>query len=263
MAGVLLVVILSGITAPAYADTYYTVQPGDSLWKISNRYGTSVEQLQKLNALASVTIMPGQKLIINKNTSSQGAVSQGTSQTGTYYIVQPGDSLWLISKKYGTTINQLQSLNALTSSSIFPGQKLLIGSHNAPVNGQVSRGGNRADIIINYAKSFTGVPYVYGGQSPSGFDCSGYIWYVFNNFGVYLPRTASAQFHYGHSISSGEAYPGDLVAFGSGNSITHIGLYLGGGRFISATSSSGVAVESIYASYWSARLYGFSRIIPQ
>lgn len=181
----------------------------------------------------------------------------------TYYAVKPGDSLWKISRSYDTTVERIQELNSLDSSIIFPGQQLLVAKdgESSPAI-EVSRGTSRIDTVMNYAKSFIGAPYVFGGQSPKGFDCSGYIQYVFNKFGVDLPRTADEQFDGGRRISSQEAKPGDIVAFKSGGEISHTGIYLGGGKFISATSSSGVMIASVYGPYWGEHFYGFSRIVP-
>lgn len=180
-----------------------------------------------------------------------------------YYTVKSGDTLWNISRTYGTIVERIQDLNSLESSLIFPGQSLLIakdGKGSPEI--EVSRGTSRVDTILAYAKSFIGVPYVYGGESPKGFDCSGYIQYVFKRFGMDLPRTADEQFYGGNRISSQEAKPGDIVAFKSDGEISHTGIYIGGGRFISATSSSGVMISSVYGPYWGEHFYGFSRIVP-
>ena len=183
----------------------------------------------------------------------------------TYHAVSPGDSLWKISVQYGVTVKQIQELNGMESSLIHPGQSLLVskGNEQKPASVvPVSRGTNRADEMISYAKSFVGSPYRYGGQSPKGFDCSGYLKYVYRNLGIEMPRTAAEQYNKGKKINENEAKPGDLVAFASRGSINHSGIYLGGGKFISSTSSSGVQITSVYGPYWGDHFYGFSRIIP-
>lgn len=85
--------------------------------------------------------------------------------------------------------------------------------------------------IIEIAKRYIGTPYVYGGSSPSGFDCSGFVKYVFAQAGISLPRTADVQATVGTYVSYENLQPGDLVCFG-GNSITHIGIYVGNGQYI-------------------------------
>lgn len=87
--------------------------------------------------------------------------------------------------------------------------------------------------VVGIAMQYQGVPYVWGGTSPSGFDCSGLVQYVYRQAGYSLPRTAAAQYGAGTPISYSELAPGDLVFFGYG-SITHVGIYIGGGSMIHA-----------------------------
>lgn len=85
---------------------------------------------------------------------------------------------------------------------------------------------------VSIAMQYLGVPYVWGGASPSGFDCSGLVMYVYAQIGVYLPHSAAAQYSAGTPISYSELAPGDLVFFGS--PISHVGIYIGGGSMIHA-----------------------------
>jgi peptidoglycan endopeptidase LytE len=186
----------------------------------------------------------------------------GTAYANTYYTVQSGDTLWKISRQYGVSVKQIQQSNAIYSHLIYPGQKLLISSSSpGSTPTVVSRSTDRSQLLLEYAKSLTGVPYAYGGETPAGFDCSGYVKYVFKHLGINLPRTASEQYYSGTRVSAQEARPGDIVAFASGGYINHSGIYLGNGQFISATSSRGVRTDPVYSGYWGARFYGFSRII--
>lgn len=188
------------------------------------------------------------------------------AEADTSYTVQPGDSLWKIAQSYGIDYQQIQQLNGITSTTIYPGQSLLISkddltANNVPNNTpEVSRGTSRVQTILDYARSLTGVPYQSAGSTPSGFDCSGYTQYVFAHFGVSLPRTAAEQYYMGTPVTASEAEPGDLVAFRTGNSISHIGIYLGGGDFISATTSDGVAEASVSGPYWGSHFLGYSRL---
>lgn len=84
-------------------------------------------------------------------------------------------------------------------------------------------------VIVDYARQFLGVPYVWGGTTPAGFDCSGFTAYVYAQFGVSLPRTSSAQATVGTRVSAAEARPGDLVAWPG-----HVGIYTGNGNNIAA-----------------------------
>lgn len=114
--------------------------------------------------------------------------------------------------------------------------------------------------VVSVAHSLTGVPYRFGGTTPSGFDCSGFITYVFNQAGARsLPRTAAGMYSATTRISRDQARPGDLVFFSQGGGIDHAGIYLGGGNFIGSQSSTGVAVASINSGYWSNHFVGFGR----
>lgn len=87
--------------------------------------------------------------------------------------------------------------------------------------------------IVNYAKNFLGIPYVWGGTSPSGFDCSGFVGYVYAHFGINLPRTTYEQVNVGTTVN-GTLQPGDLVFFGDINKPHHVGMYIGNGEYIQA-----------------------------
>ncbi|WP_414839646.1 NlpC/P60 family protein [Carnobacterium sp. TMP28] len=105
-----------------------------------------------------------------------------------------------------------------------------------------------------------GTPYLYGGSTTSGFDCSGFTQYAFSSAGVNLPRTASAQYSASTKVSQSEAKPGDLVFFNQTGSIDHVAIYLGNGKFIGAQSSSGVAVAEINQYYWGKYIVGYGRV---
>ena len=117
--------------------------------------------------------------------------------------------------------------------------------------------------VINFAKQYLGVPYVYGGAGPSGFDCSGFTMYVFNNFGISLPHGATPQANYGTAIAKSDLIPGDLVFFASSSAwIGHVGIYIGDGEFIHASSGSSycVKISSLSESYYT-RMYQCARRI--
>lgn len=113
--------------------------------------------------------------------------------------------------------------------------------------------------------SAAGTPYVYGGQSPEvGFDCSGFVWWAYQQVGVNLPRPSDAQFYSLQPIDASQAQPGDIVAFADpawGSGITHVGLYAGNGLMLHAPREGEVvSFASIYDSYWGAHLVGFGRV---
>ncbi len=116
--------------------------------------------------------------------------------------------------------------------------------------------------VVQTSLRYTGVPYVFGGTSPSGFDCSGFTRYVFSQSGVYLPRTADEQFEVGRPVAYSRLQPGDLVFFSTyASGASHSGIYIGDDKFISATSSSGVAITSMNSSYWGPRYVGARRVM--
>ena len=116
--------------------------------------------------------------------------------------------------------------------------------------------------MAEFALKYVGYPYVYGGSSPKGFDCSGFVQYIYRQFGYSINRTATAQLANGYYVSYDSLIPGDLVFFGSGSSASHVGMYIGGGEFVHAANSrSGVKISSLSESWYAARYIGARRIV--
>lgn len=116
--------------------------------------------------------------------------------------------------------------------------------------------------IATYAQKFVGYPYVYGGTTPSGFDCSGFVQYIYRQFSVSINRTATAQLANGYSVSYDSLRPGDLVFFGSGSYASHVGMYIGGGKFVHAQgSATGVVISNLGESWYLNRYIGARRIV--
>lgn len=122
---------------------------------------------------------------------------------------------------------------------------------------------SKADKIIATAKKYIGVPYVWGGESPSGFDCSGFVQYVFKVHGISLNRTTETQYNHGSYVSKSNLKPGDLVFFQNTYraGISHVGIYIGNGQFIHASSSKGVTISNLSSSYYTSHYYGARRIL--
>ena len=126
---------------------------------------------------------------------------------------------------------------------------------------QLSRGSSSvSNDIISYAYNFIGTPYVFGSNGPKAFDCSAFTKYVFAHFGVSLPRTSQSQYGSGAVISRDNLIPGDLVFFNTYTYLGHVGIYIGGGDFIHASSSKGVTVSSLNDGYYSSRFEGGTRV---
>ena len=146
------------------------------------------------------------------------------------------------------TTNAASSNNASTSSSIA----------NVANKTESTTSLKSGSSVVSYAKQFLGCKYVYGGTSPSGFDCSGFTQYVYKHFGVNLNRTAAAQYSNGKSVTSLQA--GDLVMFGK-SGINHVGIYIGGNTFIhAANKSQGVRTDSMSTGYYKTNYVGARRI---
>ncbi|HET9323670.1 MAG TPA: NlpC/P60 family protein [Gaiellaceae bacterium] len=111
--------------------------------------------------------------------------------------------------------------------------------------------------VVGIAMQYLGVPYVYGGASPSGFDCSGFIMYVFAQVGVSLPHNAAAQYGYGTPVDRSQLQPGDLVFF---NGLGHAGIYIGGGSFIHAPHTGDVVKISTLSGWYSSTWVGARRL---
>ncbi|MBQ9573186.1 MAG: C40 family peptidase [Acidaminococcaceae bacterium] len=124
-------------------------------------------------------------------------------------------------------------------------------------------GGNVASTkILKTAAQYKGVPYVFGGTTPNGFDCSGYVQYVFAKNGIRLTRTADTQALEGKFVSKKSLKPGDLVFFTTYEpGASHVGIYAGNNQFWNATSSRGIMLSNLNDSYWGPRYYTARRIL--
>lgn len=167
----------------------------------------------------------------------------------------------------------------------FPGARLPPGADSAPpaTPGEPIRPPERAEAggppaeagrpsdgsgahgfggVVAMALGYRGVPYRWGGSDPAGFDCSGFVQYVFKQVGALLPREVRDQFAFGEPIDRDEVAPGDLVFFQTvARGASHVGLAIGGGEFVHAPSTNGVVrVERLTSSYWSKRFVGARRV---
>lgn len=121
----------------------------------------------------------------------------------------------------------------------------------------------RGAEIVSYARQLYGTSYVWGGSSPGGFDCSGFITHVFSHFNVSLPRTADTQYYSGLSVPLNDLQAGDLVFFSTYEpGPSHVGIYLGNGQFIHASSAAGeVTITPLNKPYYQSRFLGAKRYL--
>lgn len=119
-----------------------------------------------------------------------------------------------------------------------------------------------AQTLIQYGEKFMGTPYVWGGTSPDpGFDCSGFVQYVFAHFGVSLYRTSEEQFAEGVPVSTNNLQPGDLVFFSTyAPGATHVGIYIGNGMMLDS-EDMGLVIDNIFNSYWGPKYLGARQVI--
>ena len=163
-----------------------------------------------------------------------------------WYKILYGDSEGYVKSEYiveGETVSKAENTDVLnTLSYVYETEK-----------------GNQ---IVEYAKTFIGVPYVYGGSSPSGFDCSGFTSYIYKQFGVNLYRVANDQAKNGYIVEKNELIPGDIILFArNGSYINHVGIYVGNGSFIHAPQTgSNVEITTMESGYYSRCYFGARRI---
>lgn len=263
-----LFIILLTATVSFGSESVHIVKSGDSLWSIARSNGVTVDQLKKVNGLNSANLQIGNKIIINHEYKAAPAA---VTVSGTVsYTVKAGDSLWTIARSHNMMVARLKELNGLSSDSLKIGQKLNTGTGSINAMNTVavtpSRSGEniQGERIVELAASYLGTPYAYGGQSPSGFDCSGFTWYIYKQFGHTLPRTAAGQYESGMVIERTNLEVGDLVFFTcSGSQIDHVGIYCGNNRFIHSSSPrcGGVIYSSLQEGYYANAYAGARRVI--
>lgn len=257
-----------------------TVQPGDTAYSLARAHGLSVEGLLSLNGLTTPDLRVGQVLRVR-------AVPP--------HSVQPGETLYGLSRRYGVSVDALLAANGLPQGAVLEvGQVLQVpvpggarpvtaalpsapaqsapplpSALTAPVSPPPLTAASGPTLPHDWrgaAMALLGVPYVYGGTSQSGLDCSGFVLQVFSPLGVQLPRRSADQAQVGVAVAPPDLQAGDLVFFdtvGRGE-VTHIGIYLGEGQFVNANSyKKQVAVDRLQGDpYWAPRLLGARRVLP-
>lgn len=109
-----------------------------------------------------------------------------------------------------------------------------------------------------------GIDYKYGGTTTKGFDCSGFVGYVFDKFKIDLPRTSSAMYGEGSKVNRDDLRPGDLVFFNtSGKGVSHVGIYVGNNKFAHSSTSKGTRIDSLGMEYYHERYVGAKRILSE
>ncbi|MGJ7919888.1 C40 family peptidase [Neobacillus sp. LXY-4] len=164
------------------------------------------------------------------------------------YTVKPGDTMYTIAKRHGITFSQILKLNPQIKdpSNLIPGQ-------------HVNTGYEKAELIIDYAVSTQGkTQYVYGAdpaKAPWISDCSSWTQFIYKRYGISLPRTSVQQSKVGTPLTFQQLRKGDLMFFGTNGRVTHVGIYMGNGYYISNLNpTKDVQIYSVYES-WSYRTF--------
>lgn len=270
----------SASSSPTFASTRasntYTVRSGNTLSGIAAQFHTTVATLAALNHLSNPnSLRVGQVLLLSGNSSSPAPVTRApSSSSGSRYTVKPGNTLSQIGAQFGVSWQAIAAANGMSNpNALEVGQVLTIpasGSTSASIPAASSRG-NFGHALVDTALSYLGVPYVWSGASPAGFDCSGLVQYVFARNGVNIPRTSWAQYAASHKIAKWQLQPGDLVFFSTdGSGASHVGLYIGSypalgysQAFVEAPEPGlGVRVSNLNSPYYQSTYYGAGYINP-
>lgn len=252
----------------------YTVKSGDTLGKIALTYSVSVSELSSWNGIKGHLIYPGQVLKVSKGNgqapkpapTAPSPSKPGSGSTQQTYSVQSGDTLSHISMKFDVSVAELRSWNGLKNDFLRIGQVLQVKSGKKPVVAPPKQETPKApasfsvDKLLSEATSHMGTPYVWGGSSISGFDCSGFIYYVFKQAGADSVKRLSSEGYYNRSYYVNNPQPGDLVFFENTykKGISHLGIYVGNNKFIHA-GDNGVEITSLDNSYWKSKFDGFKK----
>jgi peptidoglycan endopeptidase LytE len=169
--------------------------------------------------------------------------------------LNPAPRLFLV--LFAVTLGACASTGAIPQPFPTPGIRAA-----QPAPAIVTEGGPAGDAIAETALSLRGVAYRNGGSDPTGFDCSGFVSYVFAQHGVSVPRTVTDQYGAGSEVDSSDVRAGDLVFFDTmGTGVSHVGISIGGDEFVHAPSTSGeVRVERLGTTYWTRRFLGARRL---
>jgi len=200
--------------------TYHTVTPGETLTSLAKKYETTVEDLKRQNNLKGSRIQVGQRLLVKATTHRQEVPQELPKPPKTTAVAAAPAK-----KETAALTRQRQEVEALLKNNVD-----LVRILSAE---------DSAGKVLSTAFSFLGTPYRLGGNSYRGIDCSGLVKKSYDTIGIDLPRTSSSQFEVGTPVTLSELVPGDLVFFtrrGSRTRIGHVGIYVGDGYILHASS---------------------------
>lgn len=250
LATVLVAFVMTALSSGVSDARTYTVAPGDTINSIAQANDLSVSELSRLNQLEGFALKPGTVLVLDEQSAPKLDPSEAAAARHRALVAE---AAFVPSEPESDVAFWAPESPAAKAASKPGGLRRL-------AEGIASRTSMIAARLTKSAMRFLGVPYVFGGTTSNGFDCSGYVQHVFAMLGIHLPRTADAQYDVGHKVT--QIKPGDLVFFQTYTSgPSHVGIYLGHGRFVHSSSSHGVEVSELNDAYWSARYLGAKRVL--
>lgn len=266
------------------ANITHKVKSGDNLYTVAKKYRVSVDQLKSLNSLSSNKLKLGQVLVIkNEGTAAPVArrepeiVQSAIENDGEFIEYRPkkGDTLDKIASKFNIDKEDILESNNITGKKLpkvvlipkiieVDDSEELIELSNKTFRPWQSN--DEKYMLVKVAKGFMGAPYKYGGETVRGLDCSAFVKKIYDIFDVQLPRSAREQFKVGYKITKEELSVGDLVFFKTKRYIkypTHVGIYIGDGNFIHASSNRskvGVKIDALSSDFYSKTFIGATRV---
>lgn len=227
----------------ASAETVYSVRDGDTLQSVAEGHQTTTTKIQELNPhLADKVFEPGLILLLPDNLSvkierEQQRVTDPVVVAGVLHDPPKAESIPVTAEEKAAVERERRRKQ------------------------MASRRGQRLTGLTKTAHSYLGTPYLMGGTTRRAIDCSAFTQNVYRAHGIKLPRTADIQYNVGNKVPRGQEQPGDLVFFETylpGPS--HVGIYLGNGKFIHASSSRGVTITPLSSYYFGPRYLGAKRV---
>lgn len=288
---------------PNTSYTLHIVKPKETLYSLSKQYGVTMEMICEMNPeLKTGNLKTGSKLKFNNanyipdvkeevkmepKVVIDPKVTQTISKEGILHKVQPKETLFRISKKYGVSVGELQKLNPNMPSGLPVGYDLVVkeASEERVVVSPTERIStpnevkevqplsmenlSKADFLIAKSSENLGVRYRSGGTTNAGFDCSGLMFATFKNIDMILPRSSVDMAKYGEKVDRTKAQKGDLIffaTFGRGR-ISHVGMVTEVTddeiKFIHSSSQMGVIISSIKEDYYARTFVQINRVLGE
>ena len=222
-------------------DGWYKIQSGDVTGYVSADYLITGEE-------AAARAEEVKQTIATVKTPTLNVREEPNTECSILALMPQGEELNVLEDLSGWVKVDLDNTNGFISKDYVD---ISVQLPKAMTMTEVRYGNGVSDVrvdLISYATQFVGNPYVWGGTSlTNGADCSGFTLSIFAKYGVYLPHSSKAQANCGTRISASEAKPGDLFFYGSGSSISHVGIYIGNGQIVHASNArTGIKISSAY-----------------